>query len=61
MNNEEIYQNFLKSYKEKNKNFKGFTRTQYNFIMWLIENKEQVSQLGDLDNLFKSVRWFLKQ
>ena len=58
---EEIYQEFLKSYEEKYKDFKGFTRTQYNFIMWLIENKEQITQLGDLDDLFKSVRHFLKQ
>lgn len=34
---------------------------QYNFIMWLIENKEQITQLGDLDDLFKSVRNFLKK
>jgi hypothetical protein len=58
---EEIYQEFLKSYKEKHKDFKGFTRTQYNFIMWLIENQKQITQLGDLDDLFKSVRHFLKQ
>jgi hypothetical protein len=29
--------------------------------MWLIENKEQITQLGDLDDLFKSVRHFLKK
>lgn len=59
---EEIYQKFLKFYKERHKDFKGFTRTQYNFIMWLLEeeNQKQITQIGALDSLFSELRYFLK-
>lgn len=62
MKKEEIYNNFLIKYKQKHKDFLGFTRTQYNFIMWLLEkeNQKQIIQIGDLDSLFSELRYFLK-
>lgn len=62
MKKEEIYNNFAIKYKEKHKDFSGFTRTQYNFIMWLLEeeNQKQITQIGDLDSLFSELRHFLK-
>jgi len=53
MKKEEIYNNFAIKYKEKHKDFTGFTRIQYNFIMWLLEEENQKQGLHQALKLIK--------
>jgi len=37
------------------------TNTQYRFAMWLFENGDDIVALGNLTDIFESVRYFLKE
>ena len=37
------------------------TNTQYKFAMWLFENGDNIVALGNLTDVFESVRGFLKE
>ena len=53
-------QDYLKWVKQANLN--PLTNTQYKFAEWLLleENAKVISQIGDLDIIFISVRRYLK-
>lgn len=57
MTNEEQISKWIKDTKQE-----PLTRTQYNFLLWMLkdENKEKICQLGNLDSIFSSFRYFLK-
>lgn len=56
---------FTEKYKEwvKQANLEPLTNTQQKFAEWLLldENSKQISQIGNLDIIFKSIRQFLKK
>lgn len=37
------------------------TNTQHYFAEWLLENKDKLTQIGDLDIIYLKVRKYLKQ
>ena len=50
---------YLKWVKETNQ--KNLTNTQHEFAEWLIQNRDKISKIGDLETIFKSVRGWLKK
>lgn len=56
---------FSEKYKKwvKQANLEPLTNTQQKFAEWLLldENSKQISQIGNLDIIFKSIRKFLKK
>lgn len=56
---------FSEKYKQwvKQANIEPLTNTQQKFAEWLLleENSKQISQIGNLDIIFKSIRQFLKK
>ena len=56
---------FSEKYKRwvKQANLEPLTNTQQKFAEWLLleENSKQISQIGNLDIIFKSIRQFLKK
>ena len=56
---------FTEKYKQwvKQANLEPLTNTQQKFAEWLLleENSKQISQIGNLDIIFKSIRQFLKK
>lgn len=47
----------------KQANLPPLTNTQYRFAEWLLkeEQQEQMSKIGDLESIFKSIRKYVKQ
>ena len=56
---------FSEKYKKwvEQANLEPLTNTQHKFAEWLLleENSKQISQIGNLDIIFKSIRQFLKK
>jgi len=56
---------FTEKYKKwvEQANLEPLTNTQQKFAEWLLleENSKQISQIGNLDIIFKSIRQFLKK
>lgn len=56
---------FSEKYKKwvEQANLEPLTNTQQKFAEWLLleENSKQISQIGNLDIIFKSIRQFLKK
>lgn len=62
MENNNIKEDMISKWVKDTKQ-KPLTRTQYNFLLFLLEDdvKQQITQLGDLDSIFSSFRYYLKQ
>ena len=57
----EMYMEWIDwSKKNVNQELPLLTNTQVRFAMFLFENKEMVSKIGNLDLVYKSIRKFLK-
>lgn len=55
------YMDYVKWAKGQNKATLELTNSQHDFAEWLLENKETVGQIGNMEAVFISIRDYLRQ